>query len=339
MARSTASSIDAYWQRTSSAHAVPTQASVSATSSPAAANTGLASAARASSAPLASSPDAGSSPAVSAVIRAFISSARSSADLVAGLARALCRVRGGLRRSYRVTGEEQHLREVEPGRHGRIRLGPKRQRALEQVARGADVEPRERSATGRLEQVGRASRDGLSTRHARRQLLPVAIRLLEVVAEHLVAVEQVGGAGLEPACEPLVQVRAGRLRQHVVRGVANQDVPESVGLVTLELCEIGTEQVLTHERGEHRPEVSFCGRECPQRAEVEDAALDGAALEHGAVRAVGAGRAATRAARGSSPGPRPAPSSASRAIAIISSTKSGLPSAPSRIRARSRSSS
>ena len=59
------------------------------------------------------------------------------------------------------------------------------------------------------------------------ELAPVAGGLLEVVAEDLVQLDEIGAALLEPVGEALVQLGAGRLRQRVVGGVADQEVPEA----------------------------------------------------------------------------------------------------------------
>ena len=69
----------------------------------------------------------------------------------------------------------------------------------------------------------------------RPELGAVAIRLLEVVADDLVQLDEVGAVLLEPVGEPLVQVGADGLRQRLVRGVADQQVAEAEGLLVREL--------------------------------------------------------------------------------------------------------
>jgi hypothetical protein len=53
------------------------------------------------------------------------------------------------------------------------------------------------------------------------ELLPIARRLLEVVADDLVLLDE-GDVLVQPGGEPLVEVGAGGLRQPVVGGVADQ---------------------------------------------------------------------------------------------------------------------
>ena len=59
------------------------------------------------------------------------------------------------------------------------------------------------------------------------ELGAVAAGLLEVVAEDLVQLDQLGAVLLQPGCEALVEVGAGRFRQRVVGGVADQQVAEA----------------------------------------------------------------------------------------------------------------
>ena len=67
------------------------------------------------------------------------------------------------------------------------------------------------------------------------ELCLVAGGLLEVVAEDLVQLDEVGAALLEPAGEALVQLGADRLRQRVVGGVADQQVAEAEAVLAREL--------------------------------------------------------------------------------------------------------
>ena len=60
-------------------------------------------------------------------------------------------------------------------------------------------------------------------------------RLLEVVAEYLVQLDEVGPALLEPDGEPLVQLGASGLRERVVGGVPDQEVAEAEGVVAGQL--------------------------------------------------------------------------------------------------------
>ena len=68
----------------------------------------------------------------------------------------------------------------------------------------------------------------------RPKLGSVGRRLLEVVAEDLVELDQFRGTLLDPGCEPRVEVGARRLRESIVGGVANQQVAEAKGVVIRE---------------------------------------------------------------------------------------------------------
>ena len=139
---------------------------------------------------------------------------------------------------------------------------------------------------------------------------------------------------LEPAREPLVQVGARRLRQRVVRGVADEQVPEPKRVVLGQRRGRRPDELLAHEpqqlrrnrraRPARAPGPRRGGRPAPRprRARAR------------AARRSAAGRAGRRAAPGSSAARRPRRSAESCTIASICSTKSGLPSAASRIRSR-----
>jgi hypothetical protein len=58
------------------------------------------------------------------------------------------------------------------------------------------------------------------------------MRLLEVVADDLVPLDEV--VGREPVGKTLVQLGASRFRQRLVRGIANEEVPEAEALVARE---------------------------------------------------------------------------------------------------------
>ena len=95
-----------------------------------------------------------------------------------------------------------------------------------------------------------------------------------------------------------MQLGAGRLRQRVVRGVADQQVAEAEGVLARKLRLVRADQLLAHERGESRRRPRLLGSERLDGAAVEDAALDRAALEHAALGADRAGRAGRPAAPG-----------------------------------------
>jgi hypothetical protein len=63
------------------------------------------------------------------------------------------------------------------------------------------------------------------------ELRPVATRLLEVVPENFVQLDQVGAMVLQPIGEAAMELGADRLRQGVIGGVADQEVPEAIGVV------------------------------------------------------------------------------------------------------------
>ena len=121
----------------------------------------------------------------------------------------------------------------------------------------------------------------------------VAGRLLEVVADDLVALDEDVAVLVEPVGEPGMQVGADRLGECVVGGVADQQVTEAIAVVARELSAVGTHELAPHECGEPGRDLRLLGSERLHAAAVEDLALDGAALEHpalGLVELVEAGR-------------------------------------------------
>jgi hypothetical protein len=101
---------------------------------------------------------------------------------------------------------------------------------------------------------------------------------------------------IEPGGETLVQLRPGLLRQRLVGGVADEDVPEAEAVLAREVSRTRSDQLLAHEGGEVQADR---GRFQPLRskmgdsAAVEGLALDRCALEHVAlvqVEAVDPGR-------------------------------------------------
>ena len=66
------------------------------------------------------------------------------------------------------------------------------------------------------------------------ELGPVAVGLLEVVAEELVELDERGRVLLEPESEALVEVRAHGFRERVVGGVAEQEVAEAEAVLARE---------------------------------------------------------------------------------------------------------
>ncbi len=82
------------------------------------------------------------------------------------------------------------------------------------------------------------------------QLGAIAVRLLEVVANDLVLLEQL--VVPQPLGELLVELRASRLWERLVRRVPDQDVAEAERLVVGEGCTVRTDQLLAHEGREVR---------------------------------------------------------------------------------------
>ena len=163
---------------------------------------------------------------------------------------------------------------------------------------------------------------------------PVAPGLLEVVADDLVELDELRAVSSSQLGEPLVQLGARRLRQRVVRGVADQQVAEAEGVVAGELARVGADELLADEREQplRRPAAPRAraprrrrgGRPCPRRRRARAPRA----------RRARAGRGARRAAPGSSAARRPRRRPSPATSASISSTNSGLPSAASRMRAR-----
>src|SRR5439155_25606443 len=91
------------------------------------------------------------------------------------------------------------------------------------------------------------------------QLDPVAASLLEVVAEDLVQLDELGAVLFEPGCEALVQLGADRFRQRLVGGVADQDVAETEAVLTHELRPVGSDQLFAHERRQAMGYLSLLG--------------------------------------------------------------------------------
>ena len=97
--------------------------------------------------------------------------------------------------------------------------------------------------------------------------------LLEVVPTDLLELHRsVGIRVFEPVHEPLVEVRAGALEQAVVRGLLDQDVDESEGLLPRERRPLLPDELLAAQRAERRPHVLPHG--------LGGQILDGAAVEH-----------------------------------------------------------
>ena len=131
---------------------------------------------------------------------------------------------------------------------------------------------------------------------------------------------------LEPVGEALVQLGAGRLRERVVGGVADQQVTEAERVLAGQLRLVGPDQLLAHERGEPRRDLRLArGRApataprwktCPRPSRARAPPLVRVELVEP--------RGEQRLDRRRNGDARPADS---RTSASISSTNSGLPSA------------
>ena len=139
---------------------------------------------------------------------------------------------------------------------------------------------------------------------------------------------------VEPGGEALVQLGARHLRERLVGGVADQQVPEPVRLVVGDDRRLGPNEVLANEgdRGGRRASAPRARAPRPRRD-----GTPGPRPPHARARRARQGRAG-RAGRRAAPGSWAAPRRRRRprrTIATISSTKSGFPPAASRIRSRS----
>ena len=102
-----------------------------------------------------------------------------------------------------------------------------------------------------------------------------------MVADDLVLLDE-RDVLVEPQREPLVQIGAGLLRQRLIGCVADQEVPESVGIVAEEHRLVRSDQLLAHETSELRVHrgADVVGSELGHGCSVEHLPLDGAALDH-----------------------------------------------------------
>ena len=164
---------------------------------------------------------------------------------------------------------------------------PPRATVLRDQARGA-LEQRDRSgcvAASRRPLTGRAQTSG-GTRGVLRALVDpsklggVSVSLLEVVAQELVELDELSAALREPLREAPVKIRAGRLRERLVRGVPDQEMPEPEPVVAGELSPVGTDQILAGQHRQARRDLCLLRCERLHGAAVEQLPFDRAALEH-----------------------------------------------------------
>ncbi|MGH2997472.1 MAG: hypothetical protein ACRDM9_14240, partial [Gaiellaceae bacterium] len=96
--------------------------------------------------------------------------------------------------------------------------------ALEEDRGGAPVAPVERPPPrSRQQPAGTSGAPAIALRHGA-QLAPVPKGLLEVVADDLLKLDQLGAARLEPQREALVELGASGFGQSLVGGVPDQQV-------------------------------------------------------------------------------------------------------------------
>ena len=100
------------------------------------------------------------------------------------------------------------------------------------------------------------------------------------MAQDLVELDEIGGPLLEPVREPLVQLGPHRLREGVIRGVPDQEMPEAKGVVPRQQRPSGPDQLPADERGEPRADMCFLGVERLHGTAVEDLAFHRAPLQH-----------------------------------------------------------
>ena len=165
---------------------------------------------------------------------------------VARLARAL---RSGIRDACGCSRRELSLGEVELEMDVQSERPGQLERSLQEREGCTAVAAPESASAGRGQALRRPLGEG-GVGLAELRLVPG--RLLEVVAEDLVQLDQALAVLLQPVREPLVQLGAGRLGKRVVSGVADQQVAEAKGIVPGKLRLVGADELLADERGEAR---------------------------------------------------------------------------------------
>ena len=185
-----------------------------------------------------------------------------SSPIASAAAIAASRPSVGLRE---VAGLEQRPRRARPRPRCRAGSsgGEQVDRAAQQAGGRGQVATRERAPAGRAELVGRARGDRPALGVERPELAPVAIGLLEVVAEDLLELLLPAALlvdPLGPGHEPLVELGAGPLQQRPVGRVADEQVAEAVGLVLADDPRLPEEELLAVERvqvgRDRRPEAA-----------------------------------------------------------------------------------
>ena len=142
------------------------------------------------------------------------------------------------------------------------------------AAPGRRVAAPQRAPGGARQPLHRLGDERLLAREA--ELGAVGAGALEVVADDLV----LGlGRALQPAGQPLVEVRAAALGQAAVGDLAEQRVGEAEAVVARRA--LGVDQLAPHERGQRRGQVVVAERR--ERAAAEAPALDRGVLEQRAL--------------------------------------------------------
>src|SRR5215471_21832703 len=83
-----------------------------------------------------------------------------------------------------------------------------------------------------------------------------------------------------------MEVGSSGLRQRLVRSIADQQMPEAIGVVTGELSSVGADELLAHESDKALVYRAVAIVERCNRPAVEGSSLHGTALEHRALRRV-----------------------------------------------------
>ena len=112
------------------------------------------------------------------------------------------------------------------------------------------------------------------------QLGPVAVRLLEVIADDLVRLHEI--VRREPVGEALVQLGSNRLRKRLVGGVTDEQVAKAEALVFREGRRGRPDELLAYERREMGLDrrSHWVGGEHGYGSAMEHLALDRTALHH-----------------------------------------------------------
>src|SRR5207253_3249438 len=147
----------------------------------------------------------------------------------------------------------------------------------EQVDRGRHVVARQRAPPGCREQLARPLAERPSVVVDRLETLPVAVGLLEVVAEELVRVI----VELDPAGEALVEVGARPLRDPGVGGVPDQRAPEAEAVLSGDARDRGLDELTADKPQQRRAESLVAVAEGSHSAGPEILPDDGRPLEHG----------------------------------------------------------